>query len=397
MRTLRGRERGQTLVLFALAIVGIVALVGLVVDGGFLYVQRRTAQTAADAGALAGARALRELSATTAINQAAIDAAHANTFGTTPTITCVSLVDIHGAWLATLSGSGSNCPLGAATSLNNASGVHVDVEITYPTIIAGMLRLSSFTAAGQATAQLGTPGGVWTNDAPLIVCGGGPTGAAGVVSQTPVVTVTASGQVTNVPSPLLPVYNVGPNSGYVIEQLLKTVNGKTVVDSDKNGHVYYLKGQYIGHWSSGALGNGCGAQSNKFDGGAVPNQVITLPGQLYGTNGNSVSTIGAQVEAPGGCAAGTDFVDNWSAGAPGCIMLLPVADGSVATSSNNPLFTVPLEAAFYVWCNKSSNSVCQEWVGQLIANEDLTGSLLTSVAINGNSLPTGGIAIHLTQ
>ena len=109
-----------------------------------------------------------------------------------------------------------------------------------------------------------------------------------------------------------------------------------------------------------------------------------------------MSTIGAQVEAPGGCAGGTDFVDNWSAGQPGCIMLLPVANGSVATSSNTPLFTVPLEAAFYVWCNKSSNSVCQEWVGQLIASESVTGSLLRSISVSGTGSPTGPVAVHLT-
>ena len=42
------------MVMFALALVGILAMVGLVIDGGYLYVQRRTAQSAADAAALAG-------------------------------------------------------------------------------------------------------------------------------------------------------------------------------------------------------------------------------------------------------------------------------------------------------------------------------------------------------
>jgi Flp pilus assembly protein TadG len=397
MRSTTQRERGQTLVLFALAIVGIVALIGLIVDGGFLYVQRRTAQTAADAGALAGTRALREGSTTAAIYNTAVATAQANTFGIAPTILCVSLVDVNGAPLGTLSGSGPNCSAPTSVSITNASGVHVDVQIQYPTILAGILRISTLTAAGQATAQLGAPSGVWTNDAPLIICGGGTQGTAGRVSTGPVVTVTAGGEVTNVPTPLLPTYNVGPNSGFTLEQFLKTdANGNIVVDSSLDGHVYYLKGQYIGHWSTGTQDNGCGAASNKFDGGAVADQNVILPGQLYGTNGNSVSTIGAQVEAPGGCAGGTDFVNNWSAGQPGCIMLLPVADASLPTQSNTPLFDVPLEAAFYVWCNKSSNSVCQEWVGQLIANEDVTGNLLKNISISGSTAPTGPVAVHMT-
>ena len=51
MTALSTRDKGQALVLFVLSIIGIVALMGLIVDGGFLYVQRRTAQTSADAGA----------------------------------------------------------------------------------------------------------------------------------------------------------------------------------------------------------------------------------------------------------------------------------------------------------------------------------------------------------
>jgi Flp pilus assembly protein TadG len=397
MNTLGTRDRGQALVLFAISVVGILALLGLIVDGGFLYVQRRTAQTSADAGALAGARALRDASSLTAIYNTAVSTAQANTFGVTPTVTCVTLVDVNGASLGKLSGSGANCSVPTATSTANASGVHVDVQITYPTIIAGMLRISTLSAVGAATAQLGVPSGVWTNDAPLIVCGGGTHGIAGMVSTGPVVTVSSGGEVTNVPLPPLPTYTTGPNTGFTLEQFLTTDgSGNVIVDSSKNGHVYYLKGQYIGHWSVGSQDNGCGAASNKFDGGALANQNVILPGQMYGTNGNSVSTIGAQVEAPGGCAGGTDFVDNWSAGQPGCIMLLPVANGSIATSGNSPLFSVPLEAAFYVWCNKSSNSVCQEWVGQLIASEAVTGSMLRSIGVSGTGAPTGPVAVHLT-
>jgi len=49
---------GQTLVLFALLLVGLLAVTGLVLDGGNLYLQRRAMQNAADAAALAGARVL---------------------------------------------------------------------------------------------------------------------------------------------------------------------------------------------------------------------------------------------------------------------------------------------------------------------------------------------------
>ena len=46
-------ERGQVLVIFALALVAIVAMTGLVLDGGSTFVQRRDQQNVADAAAMA--------------------------------------------------------------------------------------------------------------------------------------------------------------------------------------------------------------------------------------------------------------------------------------------------------------------------------------------------------
>lgn len=48
-------ERGQIIVIFALALVAIVAMVGLVLDGGSAFAQRREEQNAADLAALTGA------------------------------------------------------------------------------------------------------------------------------------------------------------------------------------------------------------------------------------------------------------------------------------------------------------------------------------------------------
>jgi hypothetical protein len=51
-------ERGQSLVIIAIAFLALVAMVALIIDGGSLYLNRRNAQTAADAAALAGAHEL---------------------------------------------------------------------------------------------------------------------------------------------------------------------------------------------------------------------------------------------------------------------------------------------------------------------------------------------------
>ena len=51
-------QQGQILVIFALALVAITAMVGLVLDGGSAYAQRRAEQNAADLAALAAANDL---------------------------------------------------------------------------------------------------------------------------------------------------------------------------------------------------------------------------------------------------------------------------------------------------------------------------------------------------
>lgn len=48
------RENGQSIVLVLIMFFGLVAMLALVLDGGNMYTQRRVAQVAADAGALAG-------------------------------------------------------------------------------------------------------------------------------------------------------------------------------------------------------------------------------------------------------------------------------------------------------------------------------------------------------
>ncbi len=54
----RENERGQAIVIIAFAMVGLLAFVALAIDGGNTLTERRRAQNAADAGALAGARTI---------------------------------------------------------------------------------------------------------------------------------------------------------------------------------------------------------------------------------------------------------------------------------------------------------------------------------------------------
>src|SRR5579871_2308801 len=55
----RKRESGQTIVLFSMAIVPLLGMVGLVVDVSWAYFRRHSAQAAADAAAVAAAMAVQ--------------------------------------------------------------------------------------------------------------------------------------------------------------------------------------------------------------------------------------------------------------------------------------------------------------------------------------------------
>lgn len=72
------RERGQILVMAALLVTALVGFLGLVIDGGFFYAQRRHAQSAADAAALAGARLLFEGASATSARATAQEYAAGN-------------------------------------------------------------------------------------------------------------------------------------------------------------------------------------------------------------------------------------------------------------------------------------------------------------------------------
>ncbi len=54
----RAPQSGQTLVLVALLMIVFIGMLAVILDGGYAYMQKRNAQTAADAGAMAGAREL---------------------------------------------------------------------------------------------------------------------------------------------------------------------------------------------------------------------------------------------------------------------------------------------------------------------------------------------------
>ncbi len=160
----RGRERGQTLVLFVLLVTfGLIPAIGLAVDGGYALAQRRAAQNASDFAALAGARIVAEWISGDTTNgtdtnvRSAIATSIQLNGGTTLTFGSPNgpaYVDKDGAVIGWV-GAGS-IPAGSV-------GVTVNSSRTWAAFFHGALIPDTWSAGSTATAtggyNAGPPGG----------------------------------------------------------------------------------------------------------------------------------------------------------------------------------------------------------------------------------------------
>ncbi len=138
-------EDGQVLVIFALALVGIVAMVGLVLDGGSVFAQRRDEQTVSDLASVAGATAYLNTSGPVAAKGAAAELA-ARTVATSNGYT----VGVDGVAVnVAVSGSA------------NYATVRVAITKAHRNNFAGVVGMSSWDVSTEATTEVSSnPNGV---------------------------------------------------------------------------------------------------------------------------------------------------------------------------------------------------------------------------------------------
>src|SRR4051794_6535191 len=132
----RRAEDGQVLVIFALALIAIVAMTGLVLDGGSTFVQRREQQNVADAAAMAAAYSYSITGSTSAATTAAQNTAVANSY---------------------TSGTG-----GVAVAVSNAAGspgwfFTVSVSKPHQNNFTGLLGMPTWGVTTTATSRAGRP------------------------------------------------------------------------------------------------------------------------------------------------------------------------------------------------------------------------------------------------
>lgn len=130
----RPLQRGQALVLFTLVLVVVIAMTGLVLDGGGTFAQRRTMQNVADVAAMAGAYAvLNGGSATSVAQETAADNGY------------IDGVD------------GTSVSVSVGTGDGGATTVTVTVNRPHQNMFAGVVGMPSWPVSTTATAEAGPP------------------------------------------------------------------------------------------------------------------------------------------------------------------------------------------------------------------------------------------------
>ena len=157
-------EAGATLVLVALMLVFMFVIVAIVIDGGRGYSDRRSMQNAADAAALAGARAVgqtRFAGATADVAGAAQAVAAANG-ANAPDVFACDVVDQAGGVVAPCS------PNSGWTGSRNAAGVKVTAGIRRTPVFGSIAGQGELVVRTSAVATLQP---LLSSRAPWMICG----------------------------------------------------------------------------------------------------------------------------------------------------------------------------------------------------------------------------------
>ncbi|MEA2583607.1 MAG: hypothetical protein QOF33_1692 [Thermomicrobiales bacterium] len=273
----QGASRGQIIVMFAFFVTVMFGLLGLAVDLGMAFAERRTMQNAADLGAIAGARAIvRYTTANPASAFADVQTiVSGNSMANAPTIdSCVYVND-------------SNANVGDCTSTvpASATGVRVTVSETHPTyfirVIPGAPNSATTSATATAHVRLATNVG---SDGPFIVCGMG--------------TELASGGSVSI------------------------LSNNSAVNPSAIGQTFEIHGPQIAR---------CGLSNSSFKGLAdqASNSGKALGEYWTADNGVKAGPTRVRVSGIEGCAR--NAADPYT-----CVLLLPVATDNPAPVSSNP-------------------------------------------------------------
>lgn len=227
-------DRGQILVLVALAMMALSLVVGLVIDGGFAWEKRREAQNAADFAVLAGTRLVTASLSGTAVRNSDVYAtlvrvADANNHATLPNLGTVGgPVYVDGSFnsLGAITNDGGTVPA-------TARGVRIPAaQTTWRPFFLGLIGVTTWNASAGATARTqfgsagtcvfcvmgssppGPPFSMQSGQTQVIVNGGGVGSNSGLSMQAnPTLRSTGTGAATNVYGSVSLCNNCAPQPG----------------------------------------------------------------------------------------------------------------------------------------------------------------------------------------
>jgi len=155
-RRRRQRRQGQVIPLFGVALLAIVAMIALVLEGGNAYAQQRVTQNGADAAANAGTVVIAE-------SRVGAPRTDANVLAAIQGVATPNQIAAFTAFYTDVNGNSLGTQVGAApgnTIPANAQGITVRGTRNFGTFFARVLGISSFDAAAEATVITGPSSGV---------------------------------------------------------------------------------------------------------------------------------------------------------------------------------------------------------------------------------------------
>jgi Flp pilus assembly protein TadG len=370
-----GALSGQTVVFFALASLVLMGMLGLALDAGYDFAQRRTMQNAADAAAMAGAKQIAAKK-TSGIRTIVDTVASQNGVTDTSLLNCVYIKNDYQTTKSTY-GDCTQAPT------SDVSGVQVSARETHGTFVMRVLGIATSGTGATAAAQVQVFSSIDNGQAPFLPCGVD-TELDGTIS----LPVPPPNSPPNTPNQTLSelsllVYDANGNA-YINEQAY-SYDWKALHDPN-TGMPPLLTGQLEAGQPSTASLYGynnyvdpvfaihgpnriqtCGIGSNSWKGDNLDTGLTSIP-----TNGPPGVTIPAgtgtrsgpvrNVPGIGGCK--TNQSDN-------CIMILPIVDQG-QSNGHNATVNARVFAAFYVTDVGSGHSG-NAHDGQLIKNYPIFG------------------------
>lgn len=274
-------EAGVILPIVAMSTISFLLLATLVIDGSHAYSQRRNMQNAADASALAAARAFDTARTAGAgwgtVNQTAVNVAADNGAESS---TC-QIINPNGVILG-------SCTQIAALTSQNAAGVRVEAVDVRPTTFPVVIDKESVTARASASATIQTFSG--GTGVPFIICGNPAVGGYPILGpdgRINPVTATAMGSVP-IQGSQVPTCGAGSafkgkiDQNFVIDQLPASVRG-----DNGNGYEADIAVQVLG-------ANACTDEDMRImeaDGAVDCEMILPVADQGWG-NGNNIGLRG---------------------------------------------------------------------------------------------------------